>query len=780
MPEIIGQPNWSPVRLLQKDEYATGGQDGNMNEQAQSLANRTEYLNQEKAGKDEIINGQFRFATLAAFDAKKATIPFNSTVIIDEAGASQGANTWDGIQLKKSPYDPLKKANDYTDTFATNFPSSAFTAQGFISDTGTFFSSPAFKCTGFIKVVSGFDYRIYSYITGTARHAWYDQNQNFISAFGTDQTSLSEKVYTAPANAAFIRVSAYGSAVWNVAYIKSNVYSIDVIRAILQQHTPNIDSSKIDYSGTSLKATLDSVLIKQVQLIESNNLLFNKLDLLDDKDSVFFFNTSQYVKSTKYPTNFGIVNITSRISNTKMEVSDVTAFVQDSACVVYDPTANTYTSHAVLNITDKVITVTPDLPNNPTQVQTMHEKLEGQHLSLFGYRGLADAIASSGQKYCYKKAENLVFNFNPTKYKKETSSGGQITTDGSHVEIPVLRLGTAKTGGVLPGTNLPKVCDLVEKLGIGGQPTTQYLSSSYKLTDSIAGNGYEISFSAKNSDGFIEIPLAVRNELYKSDSDNLNYRTAGNIRLQVFNGANLIHDAIYTPGLVHHVFVDFFSADTIKIRVTCADSVPTSSLLSGIFAYKKSPQTSKDLIFHSGAKCAFLADSWSQYMLAVNNEGAFRPDGSRSNGNQELSVRLKARLEHMGITTTMLNMGFGGQTSRWGKYWVHKIPDLTPKPTHCIINFGINDINSMSVPTNDFYDFDPVNMFLNKPESQGGINGRTASVEEYIQNLIDICNSLTSQSIKVILMMPCQTASDAQAQQIRDLLLNRLAAGFTS
>lgn len=107
MTEIIGKSEWSSVRLLEQHELAVGGENGNMNEQAQALANRTAYLNEEKANKVDVIQGQFSFTTLAAFEAKKSTIPVNSTVIIDEAGPNQGTNTWNGVELKKSVYDPV-------------------------------------------------------------------------------------------------------------------------------------------------------------------------------------------------------------------------------------------------------------------------------------------------------------------------------------------------------------------------------------------------------------------------------------------------------------------------------------------------------------------------------------------------------------------------------------------------------------------------------------------------------------------------------------------------
>lgn len=112
MAEIIGKPQWSPVRLLESDEYASGGEDGNMNEQAKALADRTEYLNQEKASKADIVQGHYSFETLEQFEAKKSQIPVNSNVIIDEEGPNQGTNTWDGISLKKSAYDPTLTLQD--------------------------------------------------------------------------------------------------------------------------------------------------------------------------------------------------------------------------------------------------------------------------------------------------------------------------------------------------------------------------------------------------------------------------------------------------------------------------------------------------------------------------------------------------------------------------------------------------------------------------------------------------------------------------------------------
>lgn len=116
MVDIVANPEWKSVRILERDEVALGGYGGNMNEQATALVARTELLMQEKADTSDIVQGQYSFTTLAAFEAVKSTIPANSVVIIDEVGVNQGTNTWNGTTLTKSAYDPLTQAKNYADT----------------------------------------------------------------------------------------------------------------------------------------------------------------------------------------------------------------------------------------------------------------------------------------------------------------------------------------------------------------------------------------------------------------------------------------------------------------------------------------------------------------------------------------------------------------------------------------------------------------------------------------------------------------------------------------
>ena len=122
MANIQGQKKWSPIRLLETHELARGGVDGNLNEQAIALANRTEFLMEEKASKSEIVQGVFEFGTYAEFDAVKSTLPANCTVVIGEENTTGsgswgiGNNAWNGSDLTKSSFDPILAASkDATD-----------------------------------------------------------------------------------------------------------------------------------------------------------------------------------------------------------------------------------------------------------------------------------------------------------------------------------------------------------------------------------------------------------------------------------------------------------------------------------------------------------------------------------------------------------------------------------------------------------------------------------------------------------------------------------------
>jgi len=123
MPNLEVQPGWPAARQLDRDEFASGGPDGNLNEHAKVFLARTEYLQQQKANKSEIVQGIHEFGTYAEFDAYKATLPVNCTVVIGEentTGTGQwglGNNRWNGTVLKKSEFDPAQSAIQHSESY---------------------------------------------------------------------------------------------------------------------------------------------------------------------------------------------------------------------------------------------------------------------------------------------------------------------------------------------------------------------------------------------------------------------------------------------------------------------------------------------------------------------------------------------------------------------------------------------------------------------------------------------------------------------------------------
>lgn len=693
-----------------------------------------------------------------------------------------------GLYLKtsgvwsKTDYDPVSQSESYVNPAIFQLLDiSNFISGSFIYIDGTALNSNDFSATGYIKINASTSYDIYTEIAGNARNAWYDKDKVFISAFGENQNGLIST--TSPPNSYYLRVS-YQNISTKTPFVKTSSFNYDIkkVVSIVEQHASNINSTQVFDEGVDLNTVLTSIEAQQNVISAKQNKIIGQMDLMDDKENPYFINTSEFVKAVNTPTSFSVVDVSSRTSDNVMVVSNSNAFVLNGSCVIYDSTANKYTSHNVIKIDGNSITVVPNLPTNPSKAQTMHDVALGQHLGLYGYKGLADFMLEQTQRYSYKKDGSLIFGYNPPNYPAASVwNNANITSDGTTTAIPVKLIGTAGNGGFVTGTtNLTKGCLHVTNLNIGIGANTQYLSASYSFKDAVVGNGYELSFNAQDSNGFIEIPLAVRNDAYTSSVDSSQQTTSGKARLQVLNGTTLIHNAVYNAGQVHHVFVDFTATKTITVRVLCEENKPTSTFLSGVFGYSKSDTTSTDVIFSDGDVVAFLGDSWTQYPVAadIGETGQIRPDGSVSDGSQWLSRRMREKLLLQGKDVTMLNMGFGGQTSRWGKYWVNTIIALNPKPTHCVVCFYINDSNSIGNPSNTFYDFDPNDMFVNKPESSGGINGRTASYDEWLDNIEFICDRLIASGIKPIVMMPSQTASVSQAQVIRASQLNKVATGF--
>jgi len=108
MTDINPTPSWAAVRQLEIGEFALGGANGNMNEQAKALAARSEFLKQRAA---------YQYNTLAEANADIANIAVNQNVNVVDSGLYK-KDTAGATSLTKSPYDPYIQGKNYAKNIA--------------------------------------------------------------------------------------------------------------------------------------------------------------------------------------------------------------------------------------------------------------------------------------------------------------------------------------------------------------------------------------------------------------------------------------------------------------------------------------------------------------------------------------------------------------------------------------------------------------------------------------------------------------------------------------
>ncbi|WP_416139071.1 hypothetical protein ACM26W_01275 [Halomonas sp. HK25] len=691
-------------------------------------------------------------------------------------------NAGAAVEVNKYPSSRLVSALNYG-----HFGGGVFATNGFVDDKGEVPGSSIYWFyTDYLKVEGATSYVVAAAANANAYHAWYDENKVFISAFRVGETtSLEIATFTSPPAARFVRLSTRDTQVDNSSIVAADGnYDIEKLLKVLAEHNPAIRAESVAYASGTVATQLGAILEKQSAILSGQNRLVSQLDLMTDKDASFFVNSWAFTKAINTPSDVSPVTIVSRDDDSTFTVAtgEGTRLHPTGSVVIRDDAADEHLSYAIMGIDGDTISVAGTLPASISVAQTMHEAPQGQHLSSLGYKGLADHLASRVQKYAYKK-DSLLFAYHPPVCSKDDFSNPNILNyDASELLIPVTRIGGAGAGGFVAGTtDLVRLCATdTSDVNATANTSGRYLSRGYTMRQSAAGAGIEMRFAVNQADGFLEAPIAALSETYTSDAGTAE-TTTGRVRLEVLGDeGQVFHDATYSPELMHYEYIEFSGADELIIRVTLADDTPSSINLGGLYAYRKSADTSKDAFFKNGDVVAFLGDSWTQFPLQEEGETKpLRPDGTTAEGMQYLPERLRENLSNNGIGITTLNYGRGGQTSAWGLYWVDAVISASPRPTHCVVLFGINDNNSIDeYESGGGYYFDPDDMWGGKPPEEGGISGAT-NTDIWFSNLQAICERLSTSGIKPIVMMPAHTASASQAQSIQQRQLNKIAAGFS-
>ena len=231
MTDINPTPSWAAVRQLEIGEFALGGANGNMNEQAKSLAARSEFLKQRAA---------YQYNTMSEANADIANIAVNQNVNVVDSGLYYKA-TAGATSLTKSAYDPLTKAKTYADGVSNN----ALTESKFYTDTVSKNTADYYETknvfntaqesavgyyvngipNGIAGHISALDYYAVQPLqkfwirgaTGADIIAVYDADKNYIGKI--NYTSAVNGILTVAATyssnkiPAFIRISAYNKTV---------------------------------------------------------------------------------------------------------------------------------------------------------------------------------------------------------------------------------------------------------------------------------------------------------------------------------------------------------------------------------------------------------------------------------------------------------------------------------------------------------------------------------------------------------------------------------------
>ncbi|QRF55732.1 hypothetical protein [Variovorax paradoxus] len=721
-----------------------------------------------------------------------ATIPVGGRFAAPLADGSWQAYTKTSSSVATPVAGPNASATRIKSVTELYYDASWFTFAGFIQASGVPVASANWGATPPLEVIGGHQYVVYSRCTGSARHVWLDKDLSLISAFGGAEASFQALNVTAPANARYLRVSAQQWPVVN-AYVQGAQadQNIKKLKEVASQHPVQLPASFVDNNGTPLDVTLTALAAAQLASDMRIAALVGELDLATDAAAPLFVNLWQYTKSWATPSTFDAVAVASRNSASQFTVASGggSNFIAGGALVVENAATGEITSFVCKSVAGDVVTVIGTLPATLGNAQGMWDSANTQHLSRLAQKGLADFIISRTQRYAYKKS--TIFEYHPPTCSTPSAANANIyALDNTTLKVAITKLGNAGFGGFVPGTtNLAKLCQTrtdpqynvgVAGDGVVGQPT-QYLGYGYDITSAAAGDGIEFTIPAGRNTGFLEIVMAARTGLYTSSVDGTSQTFDGKARIVVLGDGVTIHDQAYEAGRVNYVFADFAGYSTLTVRLINAETKPTALRLCAVYAYTKSAATPTSGFFKSSDVVAFLMDSWGAYPVAVGGEvPPLRPDGSTADGMQFTSERLRTQLATQGVSVTTLNMSKGGQTSEWGLYWVDKILALSPRPTHCLINFAINDSNSRTAydaDTDSAYDFDPVNMWVNKVKSAGGKKGSTNDTRWYA-NMQAICDRLSKAGIKPIVLMPPSTASTSQTQSIRSNLLHKMARGF--
>lgn len=358
----------------------------------------------------------------------------------------------------------------------------------------------------------------------------------------------------------------------------------------------------------------------------------------------------------------------------------------------------------------------------------------GQHLSAFGYLGLANYILSAVKKEDAILQDNYIGGYLFSLYgnNSENKIGWVLDSNGNVVVKPIYR--NAQTyGGYKANTIQSDVYNKIKDCFI-----KHYLF--YQTTE-----GASVEFPINNSKMLSNGYIVVRGGLYNTSS--------GSVRVDVMeDGISVYNGNIGSVKLTKLVFDGIDLSKKISVKFTCQTST-TYLAIHSVLLYSKPVTKTAITEFLPSDKIAVIGDSWTQYPLSnqpVENDSSFNTidvlaNGETAGGYCYLPKEI-ARL----TGCTVDNYGKKDMTSVYGlQQLAQNILAQGKHYDYIIFEYYINDYNNQSISSKDW--------------------------KENLSQFVAVAKSMNA---KPILLLPTSTNSEGQSTNIMTYWYSLLLNGF--
>lgn len=527
--------------------------------------------------------------------------------------------------------------------------------------------------------------------------------------------------------------------------------SINIYEDNISEPTQPIDGDFIRLTGTEENNPVTGNIIgSEVFDKEGNENAFAQIgDVQKAVDGIssdlkypIYIDMALLGKTNGYGASQRVINSVTRVDDFNITVppADISDFDDSDKffpLVVYDGTNYKMFTAVITDKPTGAINIRQPLTTTINSISTFY--VDGQHLSRYGYRSLAEYIADSIERFSYRKnVVKKIYSQNCDTYEQNW-----IDSVTSNVVIEVEKFPGTPSGGFLIPGELPFQIEMSSN--DSSEQSAQLFKKAYAIYQNVAGHGGKFKGFTNDSEGFLKIVLG----------EVLPYNV-GELHISIIDQNEDEFFVTDLSGTLQELIVEIpYTVLSYEVHITCKSSVITTWKISS-FEHFRSREDLENTIINKPFNVAFLCDSWGSFPLATGEETLpLRPDGTQADGMQFISEHLKDYMSSKGIEVQTFNSSFGGRTSAWARYWLDRLVlNLPTKPTHCVIDFAINDANSEAAAisnSDSVYDFSPTEPYILQVKSEGGIKG-SVTKEEWLNNMNIIIQRLLDNNIQPIIL----------------------------